>query len=168
METKITPGDIAIRTRLQPGDLGYITYLHGLLYSREYNYDISFESYVAKGLHEFYQAYDPDRDRIWVCEHGNEIIGSLLLMHRDAVTAQLRYFILRAPYRGIGLGKKLMGLFMDYLKEKDYRQCYLWTTSELHDAARLYKASGFMLTAQKETTTFGKKLTEQRYDLVLF
>jgi len=45
---------IVIRTELKAGDIGYVTYLHGILYKKEYNYSISFESYVAAGLHEFY------------------------------------------------------------------------------------------------------------------
>jgi hypothetical protein len=45
--------DIHIRTTLQPGDIGYVAYLHGHLYSKEYNYGILFETYVAAGLVEF-------------------------------------------------------------------------------------------------------------------
>ena len=45
--------DISIRTELQPGDIGYVTYMHGALYHREYHYGLQFESYVAQGLCEF-------------------------------------------------------------------------------------------------------------------
>ncbi|HYE54504.1 MAG TPA: GNAT family N-acetyltransferase, partial [Chitinophagaceae bacterium] len=38
---------ISIRTTLKPGDIGYVTYLHGHLYQQEYQYGISFEAYVA-------------------------------------------------------------------------------------------------------------------------
>ena len=64
---------------LQPGDIGYVMYMHGALYGREYNYGIQFETYVAKGLCEFYEKYDPQRNRVWVCEHNNKMIGFLLL-----------------------------------------------------------------------------------------
>lgn len=57
--------NIIIRTTLIPDDLGY-KYLHGYLYSNEYNYGIDFESYVAEGLNEFYKIYDNRRDRIWM------------------------------------------------------------------------------------------------------
>ena len=60
--------EISIRTELRPGDLGFVIYLHGTLYSREYNYGLQFESYVAKGLCEFYEKYEPKRSRVWVCE----------------------------------------------------------------------------------------------------
>jgi peptidyl-dipeptidase Dcp len=58
---------ITIRNNLQPGDLGYIIYLHGKLYKQEYNYGIEFEMYVAQGLQEFLKNYDLKKDRIWIC-----------------------------------------------------------------------------------------------------
>lgn len=163
----INPEDINIRTTLQSGNIGYITYMHGIFHMHECGYGLSFESYVAEGLHEFYSKYNPEKERIWICEHNNKIIGSLLLMDRGNDTAQLRYYILEPGYRGIGLGKKLMDLFMEFLKEKNYKRCYLWTTNELVAAASLNKKYGFTITEEKETTDFGKKVTEQRYDLIL-
>lgn len=157
---------VNIRTDLQAGDLGYITYLHGLLYSREYGYAIAFESYVAKGLHEFYTAYNPLRNRIWIVEENNKIVGSLLLMDRGE-EAQLRYFLIDPEYRGQGLGKKMMELFMDFLKDCNYSSCYLWTTHELEGAASLYKRYGFILSEEKLSHAFGKELMEQKYVLTL-
>lgn len=158
---------INIRTELKPGDLGWVIYRHGKLYNEEYNYGISFETYVGVGLHEFYKNYDPEMDRVWICEHHDTIIGFLLLMHRENNTAQLRYFYIEPEYRGIGLGKKLMRFYMDFLKERKYRSSYLWTTHELHSAASLYKSNGFKLTEENQSAAFGKQVWEQRYDLML-
>ncbi len=167
MKDKIDLKDINIRTILQPGDIGYITYLHGHLYKQEYNYGIEFETYVAQGLYEFYNQFDEQKDRVWICEYEGKIIGFLLLIHRGDTTAQLRYFILLPAYRGIGLGKKLMQLYMDFFKKAGYTNCYLWTTHEQETAAWLYRRWGFILTEEKESTAFGKPLKEQRYDLKL-
>lgn len=158
--------DIHIRTTLKPGDLGYVIHRHGKLYGDEYNYGISFETYVGVGLHEFYQNYDAEKDRVWICEHEGAIVGFLLLMHRENGAAQLRYFYMEPAYRGIGLGKKLIALYMDFLREKGYQSSYLWTTHELEAAASLYKRHGFLLTHEKDSTSFGKPLREQRYDLL--
>ena len=157
--------DISIRTSIKPGDLGYVIHRHGKLYGDEYNYGVSFETYVGAGLYEFYQNYNPEMDRVWICEHQNIIVGFLLLMHRDNKVAQLRYFYLEPAYRGIGLGKKLMESFMKFLKEKQYQSAYLWTTHELSVAASLYTKHGFKLAESKESVAFGKPLKEQRYDL---
>ena len=163
---KVSLEDISIRTQLEPGDIGYVTYMHGTLYSREYNYGLQFESYVATGLCEFYEKYNPKRDRIWACEHENRMIGFLLLMDRGQA-AQLRYFLIEPEYRGLGLGAKLLNLYMDFLRECGYKRSYLWTTHELTTAAALYKRLGYKLTDEKESNSFGKPLTEQRYDLIL-
>lgn len=159
--------DIHIRTTLQPGDIGYVIYLHGCLYSREYNYGIAFESYVAEGLVEFFKQYDAQKDRVWIAEHADQIVGFLLLMHRETA-AQLRYFIIHPRYRGIGLGKKLMQLYIEFLQAAGYTASYLWTTSELPIAASLYKKWGFVLAEEKPATyPFGKPVVEQRYELKL-
>jgi GNAT superfamily N-acetyltransferase len=163
---KVSLGDISIRTELRPGDIGYVTHLHGSLYHREYGYGIQFESYVAKGLCEFYETFNPERSRIWACEHNGQMIGFLLLMDRGQA-AQLRYFLIEPRCRGIGLGSKLMNLYMDFLHMCGYRESYLWTTHELTTAASLYKRHGFQLTQEKESTAFGKPLREQRYDLMV-
>ncbi len=167
MKNSIQLSDISIRTELRPGDIGYVTYLHGTLYSREHGFGISFESYVASGLHDFYQQYDPEKDCVWVCEHEDKMVGFLLLMHRPGNAAQLRYFILHPEYRGICLGRKLMNLFIDYFHAKGYRSAFLWTTDGLPAAAHLYKSRGFVLTEELDSTAFGKLLKEQRYELVV-
>ena len=166
--TNKTLESVQIRSLLKPGDLGYVIYRHGKLYGEEYNYGISFETYVGAGMYEFYKNYDPEMDRVWICEHNSRIVGFVLLMHRGNNTAQLRYLYLEPEYRGIGLGKKLMQLYMEFFKEKGYQSSYLWTTHELHSAASLYKRHGFKLTEEKQSTAFGKPLKEQRYDLQIF
>jgi peptidyl-dipeptidase Dcp len=164
--SKIDLKEISIRTELCPGDIGYVTYMHGRLYHREYGYGLQFESYVAKGLCEFYEKYNPERNRIWACEHHDRMIGFLLLMDRGTA-AQLRYFLIEPEYRGIGLGSKLLDLYMESLRARGYQASYLWTTHELTTAAALYKRLGFTLTEEKESNSFGKSLIEQRYDLIL-
>lgn len=166
MKNQVSLADISIRTELQHGDLGSVVYMHGVLYGREYGFGLNFETYVAEGLCEFYQQYDPKQNRIWACEHNGRMIGFLLLIDRGKA-AQLRYFLIEPEYRGLGLGSKLLTLYMDFLRECGYKESYLWTTHELDAAIHLYKRFGFRLTEEKESTTFGKALREQRYDLIL-
>jgi N-acetylglutamate synthase-like GNAT family acetyltransferase len=160
---RISLNDIVIRTTLDPGDIGYITFLHGKQYSSEYSFGVEFEVYVAKGLLEFYEQFDSAKNRIWICEHQSKIVGCIALMNRGP-EAQLRYFLILPEYRGIGLGKKLMELYMSFLHQCNYKKSFLWTTDELRAAARLYEAFGFTLTEQKETSGFGKALIENKYE----
>jgi ribosomal protein S18 acetylase RimI-like enzyme len=164
MASDLNYQNISIRTDLRPGDLGHVVYRHGKIYSRENDYSIAFEAYVASGLANFYFSYDPEKDRVWICEDDDKIVGFLLLMHRGAETAQLRYFYLEPEYRGIGLGNRLIELFMDFLREKGYTSAYLWTTNEQTAAAALYEKHGFRLAEEKESHAFGKPLVEQRFD----
>ena len=166
MNNKSLLDEISIRTDLRPGDIGRVIHMHGALYSTEYNYSIQFEMYVAKGLCEFYEEYDSQRNRVWICEHQRKMIGFLLLMDREQA-AQLRYFLIEPEYRSIGIGSRLMKQYMDFLRQCGYKKSYLWTTHELSTAASIYKRFGFQLTEEKESTSFGKPLREQRYDLVL-
>lgn len=159
--------EIEIRTELRPGDLSYVIYQQTLLYQNEHQFGFEFETYGLAGMFEFYENYNPELDRIWICEHKRKIIGSLLLMHRENGSSQLRFFYIDREYRGVGLGKKLMELYMDFMKEKNYRSSYLWTFQGLDSAISLYTRYGFELTEEAITRTFGKEVNEQRYDIFL-
>jgi peptidyl-dipeptidase Dcp len=60
-----------------------------------------------------------------------------------------------------------MDLFMEHLKQGNYKTSYLWTTDELPASAHLYQKFGFKLTEEKPSTAFGRPVKEQRYDLFL-
>ena len=166
MTPGIHPEDITCRNELRPGDLGYIAYLHGQIYARECGYGLGFEAYVLQGLQEFAHQYDPARDRVWICEHDNNIVGFLLGFHRTD-SLQLRYFILLPEYRGLGLGKKLMVEFLDFMKQRQYTRAYLWTTNEQHAATSLYMRHGFRLIEEKISAAFDKQLIERKYELTI-
>lgn len=166
MKNKISLNDISTRTELRPGDIGDILSMHGRLYYKEYGYTDRFEMYVAQSLAEFIEKYEPERNRIWVCEHNDRTIGTLVLLDRGDA-AQLRYYLLEPEYRGMGLGTKLMDSFMEFLRGCGYQSSYLWTTEQQLTAAKLYKRYGYQLTEEKPSTAFGIPLIEQRYDLIL-
>lgn len=151
---------ITIRNILQSGDLGQIAALHGKIYAEEHDFGLGFEAYVMESLVEFYRQYDPQKDTIWVVEDQGKMAGFLLLMHRPENQAQLRYFILEKNYRGMGLGRKLMGEWMDFYHEKGYSGAYLYTTSGLDSAVHLYESFGFRKVSEKNSEDFGVPLKE--------
>jgi len=159
--------DITIRHDLRPGDLGYVIHRVGKLVDQENNYGVSFEAYVASGLVDFYQNYDPKKDRVWVCEHNGRIVGFLLLVHRENNAAQLKNFYLEPEYRGIGLGKKLMNQFISVLKDNRYASSYLWTTNEQLTATALYVRHGYALVEERESGAYGRPVVEQKFELRL-
>src|SRR5882762_464383 len=91
---------IRIRTDIRPGDIGYLVYLHGLLYANEYQLDHTFEGYVAAGLGEFARAYDERKDRLWLAEDEDRIVGSIAIVGQPDNSAQLRWFLVHPDARG--------------------------------------------------------------------
>jgi len=156
-----------IRHHIKPGDIGYLTYLHGILYSKEYGYDHTFEAYVASGLAEFVQSFNTDEDRIWLAETNGHIIGSIAIVRQSKADAQLRWFLVHPEYRGLGIGKELLKDALQFCKRHKYKNVFLWTTSELIEASHLYTRFGFSKTEEKTHEIWGKKVTEERYDLHL-
>jgi len=156
-----------IRHHIKPGDIGYLTYLHGILYAKEYGYDQTFETYVAGGLAEFVQSFNSDEDRIWLAEINGRIIGSVAIVGYSKVDAQLRWFLVHTDYRGLGIGKELLKDALQFCKERRYKTIFLWTTSELVEAGHLYACFGFSKTEEMTHEIWGKRVTEERYDLTL-
>lgn len=154
-----------IRHHIKPGDIGYLIYLHGILYAKEYGYDQTFEAYVADGLAEFVQSFRPDKDRIWLAEANGRIIGSIAIAGHSKVDAQLRWFLVHRDYRGLGIGKELLKDALQFCKECKYKTIFLWTTSELMAASHLYTRFGFTKSEEKMHEIWGKRVTEERYDL---
>ncbi|EAZ81411.1 GNAT family N-acetyltransferase [Algoriphagus machipongonensis] len=156
-----------IRHQLKPGDLSQIAALHGKIYGEEHGFPIGFEVYVMQSVVEFFEQFDTEKDRVWIVESDERMVGFLLLMHRPNNQAQLRYFILDKTFRGIGLGKKLMGEWMDFFQERQYQSAYLFTTKGLDPAVSLYERHGFRKVSEKMTENFGFPMLEVYYRLDL-
>jgi ribosomal protein S18 acetylase RimI-like enzyme len=156
-----------LRHCIRPGDIGYLTHLHGITYAKEYGYDKTFEAYVADGLAEFVRSFSPDKDRIWLAETSDQIIGSIAIVGHSKVEAQLRWFFVHPKYRGIGMGRKLLNRALRFCKKRKYRTVFLWTTSELDAAQHLYTSAGFRRAQKKTHRIWGRMITEERYDLDL-
>jgi ribosomal protein S18 acetylase RimI-like enzyme len=56
---------------------------------------------------------------------------------------------------------------LQFCREQGYATVFLWTTSELSAARRLYTSFGFRKTEEKTHAIWGKEVTEERYDLHL-
>jgi len=158
---------IRLRSSLEPGDIGYITYLHGILYARAYQWDHTFEGYVADSLAKFALSYDARRDRLWIAEMGSQIVGCIGIVGHSDSEAQLRWFIVHPTYRGQGLGHKLLNEAIQFCREHGYKSIFLWTVSVLQAATHLYQSAGFRKMEEKTHLIWGHTITEERYDMSL-
>lgn len=166
-DTKIDSAAIRYRHEINPGDIGYIIYLHGFIYGNEATFSSDFEKYVIKTFYNFLEHYSPDYDRILMAEYNNKIVGCVAIQHQTREEAQLRWFLLDPGFRGLGIGKKLLTDAVDFCKEKKFNNVFLLTTSLQETALEMYKKIGFTLTESVEVKQWGTSFKEERYDLKL-
>lgn len=155
---------VTLRTDLRPGDIGYIIYLHGVVYAREYGFDHTFEAYVAGPLSEFARAASV-RERLWIAEWDGRIVGCVAIVASSPQVAQLRWFLVDPDARGIGVGKRLLGEAIAFSKQSGYESITLWTVSALNAAAHLYQSFGFKKVEEKPGTQWGVDVVEEKYEL---
>jgi len=158
---------ISIRTELEPGDLGAIMHLHGVLYSEEYGLDWTFELYIAKGCAEAAEALTSGKARLWVAEDAGKVVGSIAIVGHSPEAAQLHWFLLHPSARGRGLGRRLLKEAIEFSRARGYQMIFLWTLSNLDAAIHLYRTFGFQKTEETTHRLWGKTLTEERYELGL-
>ena len=165
-DKRMLADEVTVRDTLQPGDLGYMIYLHGKLYAEESGYSFAFEGYVAKTFYEFTKQYDDNHDRIWLASYNDEIVASIAILKRPRRTAQLRWFLVHPMLRGTGIGSKLLETALTYCREK-FDSVYLMTADTQHKALDMYRRAGFILTKSVEVEQWGIRLREERYDLII-
>ena len=158
--------NLQIRNNLQVGDIGSIIYLHGSLYAKEYDYDYTFEAYVAEPLGRFAKKNN-SRERIWIVESNEKVLGSIALCEVSKSEAQLRWFLISPELRGQGIGKRLIQSLLDFAKEQGYESISLWTVKELEAARNIYTSFDFKLTQEIEHSIWGGIHSEQKYSLLL-
>lgn len=152
-----------------PGAIGRIVELHASYYHRDWGFGLFFETRVAKEMAEFLSRFDETRDGFWIVSLKNRIEGGIAIDGIKATTdgAHLRWFILSPEVRGRGLGNKLMEEAVSFCRKKNYKKVYLETFEGLHAARHLYEKFGFKLLHQAEGAQWGKKVIEQKFELML-
>ncbi len=149
---------------LKPGDIGWITHRQGLLYSREYGWDETFEALVAEILGAFVTNFSPESERCWIAERDGEIIGSVFLARGSDQVARLRLLYVEPSARGLGIGRRLVEECITFARTKGYRTLTLWTNDVLASARRIYQAAGFKLVKEERHHSFGNDLVGQNWD----
>jgi N-acetylglutamate synthase-like GNAT family acetyltransferase len=157
---------LSVRHHFLPGDVGFITYLHAVLYAPEQGWDHTFDSYVAIPLAEFAMRDSP-QERIWMLEKEGRIAGCVAIVKASEREAQLRWLLLSPDMRKMGLGRWLVEQALAFCRDANYSSVFLWTVSTLPVAARLYRSVGFEEREKVTHELWGRVVTEVRYELGL-
>lgn len=151
----------------QHGDIGWITYRHGVLYKEEYGFDETFEALVADILARFINKHDPEKERIWIAELHGERVGSVMIVDAGNNVAQLRLLLVEPWARGRRIGKRLVDECVSFARAKGYLKMKLWTQSNLIEARQLYVKTGFQVVNEKTHKSFGHDLVAEVWEMTL-
>lgn len=151
----------------EPGDMGWITHRHGVLYAQEYGWDERFEALVAQIVADFINNFNAARERCWIAEMDGEIVGSVFVVQSSETVAKLRLLLVEPKTRGLGLGTRLVEECIRFARRSDYQKLMLWTNSVLTEARHIYQKTGFTLVAQEAHHSFGHDLIGETWELAL-
>jgi GNAT superfamily N-acetyltransferase len=156
--------ETSVRRLGQPGDLGWVVMAHGELYAREFGWDSSFESLVAKIVADYATGREDTRQAAWIAERCGRRVGCVFCVAADERTAQLRILLVDPSARGSGLGVRLVDECLGFAREAGYERMKLWTNHPLAAARRIYLSRGFTLADEEPHHSFGADLIGQVYE----
>jgi DNA-binding MarR family transcriptional regulator/GNAT superfamily N-acetyltransferase len=152
---------------LQPGDIDWVVQQHAELYGREYGWNSDFETLVSDVASQFVLNFQPEWERAWIAEVDGERAGSVFVVRKTPVVAQLRLLLLTPAARGLGLGGRLTDECIAFARSRGYTALHLWTHSCLIKARAIYIQRGFRLTGSEAYHRFGHDLVGETWELDL-
>jgi DNA-binding MarR family transcriptional regulator/GNAT superfamily N-acetyltransferase len=151
----------------RPGDMGWVTARHGVLYHEEYGLNHKMEAYVAEVVGKFLREFDPAHEHCWIAEQDGAPIGSVFIVKESDEVARLRLLIVEPKARGLRVWRTLVEECIRFARRAGYCEIVLWTHSILTAARRIYAAVGFEIVETETHDEFGPELVGETWRLRL-
>jgi GNAT superfamily N-acetyltransferase len=157
---------VHVRRGPQRGDIPWIAAAHGINYADNPGFDsVELEAYCAGSLADFVHA--PEGGALCIAELDGEVVGSIGITRDSAEVARLRWYIVNAKARGLGIGRRLIEDAIAFVRAQGYSRVWLSTATGLPESAHLYVAVGFVLVDEFDSQSWGGPVREQHYAMEL-
>ena len=103
-------------------------------------------AYADPELDTMFEAYDVSRSAYFVVTYKEQVMGGAgiaPLVNEAATICELQKMYFSPKSRGLGLGKKMIQICLNFAKNNGFTQCYLETMPNMKQAQRLYQQTGF-------------------------
>jgi len=157
---------ITIRPFTQ-SDIEYVISRHKTLYYAERHLSGTFSAYVDEIVYRFVANYNPQTDCLKILECNGVPAGSIAIAKAGDATAQLRFFMLEPEMRQRGYGNRLMGMALDFCRDKGYQKVFLLTITAQVIARHVYETHGFYRVSSNDKFEWGDGVVEERWELDL-
>jgi putative acetyltransferase len=95
-------------------------------------------------LHGLPSSYTSRGGAFWVAHQDRELLGTCGVFPVAPLTFELRKMYLRADSRGLGLGKRLLDVAVEWTRARAAKHIVLDTIDEMTRAIAFYEANGFV------------------------
>lgn len=151
----------------KPGDIGWVISMHGIIYSRQFHLDSRFEIDIAKKMLSFYENLN-DFNLLLIAQRNHERVGSVAVSMKSENSAFVNFLLVLDPYRGHGIGGRLMDHIIKRSRDHGLEFLRLETYSLLEDARNLYLKYGFKrYQTNKDMKKYGQVFDQEFWELRL-
>src|SRR5205814_10026138 len=135
---------------------------------QQWGYNAEFETLAARICADFLDHFDPARERCWIAERDQAIVGSVFLVQKSKTVAKLRLLLVEPSARGLGIGRRLVDECIRFARQARYKKTVLWTQSELKAARSIYEKAGFRLIREERHSSWSRDdLVAETWELKL-
>jgi len=115
---------------------------------REFNIDKPGTVYDDPTTDNLFELFQTEKSAYWVAKEDGEILGGCGVFPTEGLPdgcGELVKFYLSTSARGKGIGKLLLQIIINSVKDLEYKQLYLESFPEFQRAVDMYNGLGFKL-----------------------